>query len=62
MQPVQNCISPTILIGQEILYLPYAGFFLQLHLVINYLTHPFPPNLQNIFLTASLREASPKKI
>ena len=27
MQPLQNCIGPTILIGREILCLPYAGFF-----------------------------------
>ena len=27
MQPLQNCIGPTIRIGQEILCLPYAGFF-----------------------------------
>ena len=27
MQPLQNCISPTILIGQESWCLPYAGFF-----------------------------------
>ena len=26
MQPLQNCISPTIRIGREILCLPYAGF------------------------------------
>ena len=26
MQPLQNCIGPTIRIGQEILCLPYAGF------------------------------------
>ena len=25
MQPLQNCIGPTICIGQEILCLPYAG-------------------------------------
>ena len=28
MQPLQNCIGPTIRIGLEILCLPYAGFFL----------------------------------
>ena len=27
MQPLQNCIGPTIRIGQEILCLSYAGFF-----------------------------------
>ena len=27
MQPLQNCIGPTICIGWEILCLPYAGFF-----------------------------------
>ena len=27
MQPLLNCIGPTIRIGQEILCLPYAGFF-----------------------------------
>ena len=27
MQPVKNCIGPTIRIGQEILCIPYAGFF-----------------------------------
>ena len=27
MQPLQNCIGPTICIGQDILCLPYAGFF-----------------------------------
>ena len=27
MQPLQHCIDPTIPIGQEILCLPYAGFF-----------------------------------
>ena len=26
MQPLQNCIGPTIRIGREILSLPYAGF------------------------------------
>ena len=26
MQPLQNCISPTIRIGREILCLSYAGF------------------------------------
>ena len=26
-QPLQNCIAPTICIGQEIRCLPYAGFF-----------------------------------
>ena len=31
-QPLQNCIGPTIRIGQEILCLPYAGFFLDIHL------------------------------
>ena len=29
MQPVQNCIGPTIRIGREILCLPYAGFLLK---------------------------------
>ena len=28
MQPLKNCIGPTIRIGQEIRCLPYAGFFL----------------------------------
>ena len=28
MQPLQNCIGPTIRIGREILCLPYAGFLL----------------------------------
>ena len=28
MQPLQNCIGPTIRIGREILCLPYAEFFL----------------------------------
>ena len=28
MQPLQNFIGPTISIGQRILCLPYAGFFL----------------------------------
>ena len=28
MQPLQNCINPTIRIGQEILCLLYAGFLL----------------------------------
>ena len=28
MQPLQNCIGPTIHIGREILCLPYAGFFM----------------------------------
>ena len=28
MQPLGNCIGPTIRIGREILFLPYAGFFL----------------------------------
>ena len=27
MQPLQNCIGPTIRIGQKILCLPYAGFY-----------------------------------
>ena len=27
MQPLQNCIGPTIRIGREIFCLPYAGFF-----------------------------------
>ena len=27
--PLQNCIAPTIRIGQEILCLPYSGFFLK---------------------------------
>ena len=27
VQPLQNCIGPTIRIGREILCLPYAGFF-----------------------------------
>ena len=27
MQPLENCIGPTIRIGREILCLPYAGFF-----------------------------------
>ena len=27
MQPLQNCICPTIRIGRETLCLPYAGFF-----------------------------------
>ena len=27
MQPLQNCIGPTICIGRQILCLPYAGFF-----------------------------------
>ena len=26
MQPLENCIGPTIRIGREILCLPYAGF------------------------------------
>ena len=30
MQPLQNCIGPTIRIGRESLYLLYAGFFLLL--------------------------------
>ena len=28
MQPLQNCIDPTIRIGREILCLPYAGFLM----------------------------------
>ena len=28
MQPLQNCIGPTIHIGEEILCFPDAGFFL----------------------------------
>ena len=28
MQPLQNCIGPTIRIGREILCLPYVGFFI----------------------------------
>ena len=28
MQPLENCIGPTIRIGREIQCLPYAGFFL----------------------------------
>ena len=28
MQPLQNCIGPTIRIGQKILCLPYAGFLI----------------------------------
>ena len=36
-QPLQNCINPTIRIGQEILCLPYAGF-LNTHLPITYYT------------------------
>ena len=27
MQPLENCIGPTVRIGQKILCLPYAGFF-----------------------------------
>ena len=27
MQPLQICIGPTIRIGRESWYLPYAGFF-----------------------------------
>ena len=27
MQPLKNCIGPTIHIDREILCLPYAGFF-----------------------------------
>ena len=30
MQPLQNCIGPTIRIGREILCLPYAGFLISL--------------------------------
>ena len=26
MQPLENCIGPTIRMGREILCLPYAGF------------------------------------
>ena len=29
MQPLQNCIGPTIRSGREILCLPYAGFLRQ---------------------------------
>ena len=29
MQPLQNCIGPTIRIGREIQCLPYAGFLTQ---------------------------------
>ena len=29
MQPLQNCIGPTIRIGWEILCLPYGEFFLK---------------------------------
>ena len=32
MQPLQNCIGPTIRIGREILCLPYAEFF-TVHLI-----------------------------
>ena len=28
MQPLPNCIGPTIRIGREILCLPYAGFLI----------------------------------
>ena len=28
MQPLQNCIGPTIRIGREIRCLPYAGFLI----------------------------------
>ena len=31
MQPLENCIGPTIRIGQEILCLPYVGFFSSLY-------------------------------
>ena len=30
MQPLQNCIGPTIRIGREIRCLPYAGFLTEL--------------------------------
>ena len=33
MQPLQNCIGPTIRIGQEILCLPYVRFFIHLYAV-----------------------------
>ena len=39
MQSFQNCIGPTIRIAQEILCLPYAGFFLLLFFLnINHAT------------------------
>ena len=35
MQPLQNVIAPTIRIGQEILCLPYAGFFINMCMIIS---------------------------
>ena len=34
MQPLENCIGPTIRIGREILCLPYAGFFKEFYLAV----------------------------
>ena len=43
MQPLQNCIGPTIRIGREILCLPYAGFFktIQNRLHFKYYFHKY---------------------
>ena len=38
MQPLQNCIGPTIRLGREILCLPFAGFFVILLLTYFLLT------------------------
>ena len=34
MQPLQICIRPIIRIGREMLCLPYAGFFVNLIVII----------------------------
>ena len=51
MQLLQNCIGPTIHIGQEILCLPYAGFFLGQSGVSEELTHYWETlwSMQSIF-------------
>ena len=36
MQPLENCIGPTIRIGREILCLPYAGFFFETSKIKNH--------------------------
>ena len=41
MQLLQNCIGPTILIGQEIQCLPYAGFKKKFKSRKNYMTSLF---------------------
>ena len=52
MQPLQNCIGPTIRIGWEILCLPYAGFLCRVSPTTQFRIQNNPNNIIGSEVTA----------